>query len=149
MHKVVILRGIPGSGKSTKARELAATAIQANFSSEICSTDDFFIDAVDGLYKFDKTKLYTNHTRNFHRFLSCIHNKINLIIIDNTNINRSDYSHYQKAAELNGYDVEVMVINPNLSLEEVFQRQRHSVPFETIRRMHNSLLASLDGGAQI
>ena len=144
MHKVVILRGIPGSGKSTKARELAATAIQAGFSAEICSTDDFFIDAVDGLYKFDRTKLHTNHTRNFHRFIMSVHNQTNLIIVDNTNINRSDISHYQRVAELNGYDVEIIVVNPDISLEEVFKRQRHSVPFETIRRMQNSLLASLD-----
>jgi len=143
MKKVIIMRGIPGSGKSTKAREIAATAITANYSAVICSTDDYFIDKVDGLYKFDRTKLFINHQKNFHAFIGLIHQKVDVIIVDNTNINKSDFSHYEKVATLNGYDVEHIVVNPEISAEDAHARCIHQVPLETIARMRNSLLASL------
>ena len=46
--KLVILVGLPGSGKSTKAKELAGT------EGIILSTDEFFMK--DGEYQFDFTK---------------------------------------------------------------------------------------------
>ncbi len=54
MEKVLyIVRGIPGSGKSTFAKQL----VGADFL--VCEADKYFM--VDGEYKFDATKLKQAH----------------------------------------------------------------------------------------
>jgi uridine kinase len=50
---LIILRGLPGSGKSSLASLIAD-------DENICCADDFFTN--DGVYKFDKTKLSEAHS---------------------------------------------------------------------------------------
>ena len=51
-----IMRGVPGSGKSTVASKIKGE------NGIIHSTDDYFIDA-NGEYQFDKTLLAKNHEK--------------------------------------------------------------------------------------
>jgi adenylate kinase family enzyme len=53
------MRGVPGSGKSTKAKQLAGT------NGVVYSTDDFFI--VKGEYKYDPKLIGDNHEKNIKR----------------------------------------------------------------------------------
>ena len=82
---VYVMRGIPGSGKSTLARKLAPP-------ENIFSTDDFFM--VQGEYKFDPTKLGQYHGQNLDRFQNAIMNGVAPIVVDNTNIQKWEYSKY-------------------------------------------------------
>jgi len=50
---LIIMRGLPGSGKSTKAKLFAGE------KGLIYSTDDFFI--IDGKYIYDPTKIVEYH----------------------------------------------------------------------------------------
>lgn len=55
MLKLVLVRGLPGSGKSTFARSLASlSAVDAHYE-----TDQFFVR--NGKYEFDPTKLQEAH----------------------------------------------------------------------------------------
>lgn len=56
---IYIIRGLPGSGKKTLAKQLAP---MATFIA-----DDFFIGA-DGVYRFDPTKLPDAHAMCLERF---------------------------------------------------------------------------------
>lgn len=130
--KVVILRGIPGAGKSTKAKKLIE---QNNNCGTICSADDFFI--INGHYKFDVNKLGVNHGKCFTKFQQALQNKDSLVILDNTNIKRKDFAHYVTAAKNAGYEVEEIVVG---SFDDEFiklcdQRNVHGVPVRNIERM--------------
>ena len=57
--KMFIMRGISGSGKSTKAREIMAKENSCGNAAIICSADDFFM--ASGKYKFDASKLGQAH----------------------------------------------------------------------------------------
>jgi len=52
MAELVVLRGIPGSGKSTIARELYAGYLH-------CEADQYFMD--NGVYRFDPTRIKEAH----------------------------------------------------------------------------------------
>lgn len=75
---LILMRGVSGSGKSTRARELEGP------DTVILSTDDLFM--IEGKYVFDPTKLQENHQRNQERCREHMVLKTRTIIIDNTNI---------------------------------------------------------------
>jgi len=127
-----ILRGLPGSGKSTIARELAAKA-----DAVICSTDNYFYDA-DGNYTFAPDLLSVNHKKNKEEFERACKLGREVVICDNTNTRKWEYDYYVKVAEQYGYQVHILIVgNPKdpAHVEECIKRNIHGVPAETIRRM--------------
>lgn len=60
--ELVIVRGAPGSGKSTFAKNQFP-------NHKVFATDDFFM--VDGVYKYDKTKIGENHQKCFDAVARC------------------------------------------------------------------------------
>lgn len=86
--KCVLMRGYPGCGKSTKAKELAAEW----GNTVICSADDFWIGS-DGIYRFDVTKLKTAHDQCYNKFKKAVESGQN-VIVDNTNIKFEDCKKY-------------------------------------------------------
>jgi predicted kinase len=126
-----ILRGLPGSGKSFLAKQLAGKTGTA-FAS-----DDFFIDE-EGNYKWDADKLTAAHRWNFERVKKAISQGISPIILDNTNVTKLDLRQIKpliEYAENQGYKVRIeetktpWAFNP----EELSKRNTHGVPLESIR----------------
>lgn len=56
---LILLRGLPGSGKTTLASVILATPVRSELA-DVLSADDFFIDE-NGTYMFDATKLKAAH----------------------------------------------------------------------------------------
>jgi predicted kinase len=135
--KLIIMRGLPGSGKSTKARELAGS------SGVIHSTDNYLIDPSTGKYRFDPMKIAEYHEMNLKSAIRSMKDNISPVVIDNTNVQKWHYQKYIDAAIENGYDVEVVAIDPtNYSesdIHELAERQKrtHNVPKEVIVDMLN------------
>lgn len=97
---VHIMRGIPGSGKSTKAKTLAP-------AERICSADDFFIK--DGVYTFLQHKIGEAHAECLKKFIGLLHANRGRdieVVVDNTNIRCWAYESYVKIADLAGAKVE-------------------------------------------
>lgn len=135
MKKVIIMRGIPGSGKSTIAKwfeELGAIR---------CNTDKYFY--VNGEYKFDRDKLHEYHKKNMVDFIIHVDNGVDTVIVDNTNIKRRDYLPYVEVARDNGYEVHTITFAPQ-DIEKCIKRNKHNVPEEAIRRMASSLQTSIN-----
>ena len=112
--KMFIMRGVPGSGKSTYAKKLLnnfGINIDSNkiLKSHLLSTDDFFYDENE-IYRHDKSKLKKFHLLNESRAEIQMLLKCNPIIIDNTNIDISNFVTYYKLAK--NYNYEVEIINP-------------------------------------
>src|SRR4051812_18183151 len=77
-HSIVLLRGLPGSGKSTMARVLSA-----NGNFPVFSVDDFFTDE-QGNYKFDHLKNHLAYDKCRQNAEAAMLAKKELIFIDNT-----------------------------------------------------------------
>jgi predicted kinase len=139
-----IMRGIPGSGKSTVANNLGQGLYPGQFNSTdpadgewvpdyvIHSTDDLCM--VDGEYQFDIELAGERHAQNLQNFKDSLDSGIPCVICDNTNVKFSQYSPYVRAAEAAGYRV-VLVEMPHPAPVLAASRNSHGVPIETINQM--------------
>lgn len=126
MNIAYILRGLPGSGKSTEARRLAGV------NGRIHSTDDYF--TLGGHYQFDVAGLDMCHKLNRIAFYASLSDDVPVVVCDNTNVQRWEFAPYIEAAERAGYEV-VIITMPHPTVEECVMRNTHGVPEATIRRM--------------
>ncbi|KAM9192737.1 NEDD4-binding protein 2-like 1 isoform 1-T1 [Dugong dugon] len=127
-----LLRGLPGSGKTTLARQL-----QLDFPrAVIFSTDDFFSQE-DGTYEFNPDFLEEAHKWNQKRARKAMRNGVSPIIIDNTNLQAWEMKPYALMALENNY--EVLFREPatrwKFNVPELARRNIHGVPREKIHRM--------------
>lgn len=134
---LVIMRGVPGSGKSTKAKQLWFLADD----TKILSTDDVCTAMNGGVYKFEPRKLGMYHRINQDNARKCMQEGVQLVIIDNTNIKRRDFASYVENAHLYGYTVVEYKVGvtdftnfPTLA-DDYRARNTHGVPLNTILRM--------------
>lgn len=105
--RCVILRGVPGAGKSTLARELAACQ-GLDAAQCVFSTDDRFDELNGGV--FDPALLSRMHQLNLTRFIEAMQRGVPLVVCDNTNIEPWEYAPYVAAAQALGYSVEVRLV---------------------------------------
>ncbi len=126
--KLILMRGLPGSGKTLFALKLVGDGI-------IHSTDDFLIK--DGKYVFDKDNICRYHRRNLVDSINSMTRGISPIIIDNTNIIAEYCKEYVKYGKIFGYDIEVVEVDTPwaFDIEELIKRNTHDVPRETIEDM--------------
>ncbi|XP_014821564.1 PREDICTED: NEDD4-binding protein 2-like 1 isoform X2 [Calidris pugnax] len=97
--RLVLLRGLPGSGKTTLARQLK----RDHSSAVVLSTDDFFIE--NGVYVFEPDLLEDAHKWNQKRARKAMKNGKSPVIIDNTNIHAWEMKPYVMMARENRYEV--------------------------------------------
>jgi predicted kinase len=151
VKELVIMSGIPGSGKSSWHREAFPSAY-------VCSADNyhlypypeglpegpiereypvFTIDGKRFVYKYIPEEAKFAHQQCFANFLKGIQNGEKTIIIDNTNITVSQYENYMFIAQMNGYQVCVVqfISDSRDALRMCMKRQTHRVPEEVIHKM--------------
>jgi len=141
-QELIILRGLPGSGKSTEGRKLVSNGI-------IHSTDDVMTQLGNGNYstafkvldEFGRPKLLgTAHKINEYRAKESMAKGITPVIIDNTNLNRGSIKPYVKEALRLGYHDEnikfIDVGTGGKTLEELAERNEHNVSLEMITTMY-------------
>lgn len=125
---IVILRGLPGSGKSHLARY-----ISAKYDAVICSADDYF--TINNKYTYDRTKLNRAHDywrKKMYEMLS----QGRSVIIDNTN---ACISHYNDIYDTDMYDNILLyeIHCPDMDTAIKFaKRNRHNVPLSDIINMY-------------
>ncbi|NWU02218.1 N4BP2 protein, partial [Urocynchramus pylzowi] len=128
---LVLLRGVPGSGKSYLARNL----LEDNPGGIILSTDDYFYK--HGQYHYDPDCLGEAHDWNRKRAKEAFEMRISPIIIDNTNIQAWEMKPYVALAQQFKY--KVMFREPDtwwkFKPKELERRNIHGVSKEKIKRM--------------
>jgi len=140
-QKLIIIRGLPGSGKSTKAADIRhnhykdvwGVIDETNplFEMHHFEADTFFDYYEDEnpnpVYKFDGSKLHYAHQLcrcNVAKSLFHGHN----VIVSNTFVKHKDYDAYLKMAEEFNADVEIIVMKNDFG-------SIHNVPQEVMERM--------------
>jgi predicted kinase len=127
MEKILfIVRGLPGSGKSTFAKTLGGKHFE---------TDNFFM--VDGEYKFDVTKLKAAHewcqnSVNTAMILNITTDLNNTIVVSNTFTQEWEMKPYFDMAETYGYRVFSLIVeNRHGGVNQ------HGVPQDKLEIMKN------------
>lgn len=120
-----IMRGLPGSGKSTKAKELGQ-------GGRVLGSDDFFM--VDGEYMFDPEGLGYAHFWNQGRVEEALKQGISPVVVDNTNVQKWEMKPYVEMALKYGYDIKFAEPDTDwkFNKEELSKRNTHNVPLKVI-----------------
>lgn len=126
MKIAYVMRGVPGSGKSTFVKTLVRE------EGIVHSTDDYFY--IDGKYMFDRSRLQEYHDRNFAAFCESLKNGIPVVVCDNTNGKHCFFERYVKAAEEAGYEVRIITM-PHPDPVLAASCTSHNVPIEKIQQM--------------
>lgn len=130
MNKVmIILRGLPGSGKSTFAEWL----VDGNRygGTTICCADEWMVNS-GGIYQFDPKKLGFCHKKAQEQAEHCCGEGYHTVIIANTNTKRDEMKPYLDIAEKYGYTVFVLTVNNMHGSKSV-----HNVPDESLQKMRD------------
>lgn len=128
--KVVILRGLPGSGKSTWAN----AKIAAPGAVTICSADHHF-ETPQG-YKFVPQELAAAHQLCMMKFETALfvhageNAPFGLVIVDNTNVTNRDMRYYVDRARHFGFQTEIITFNGGF-------QSVHNVPESSMARMRS------------
>ena len=136
----IILRGLPGTGKTYIAKKYLshiAHAFDPVPDPVILSSDDYFI--TNGVYTFDKYEIQEAYKDTWKKFREEVEKNSPFIIIDNTNIRKFHYLHYLDYATRHNY-ITVVMITPHLDLNnrELSERNIHNVSQESIRLMRKN-----------
>lgn len=138
-QELIVMRGIPGAGKSTKAKSLVG-------QGKIHSTDDV-IEAGGDYNEFfakmiaakDFSPLSRAHSTNLRNAISSMKSGVSPVIIDNTNIKQNESKAYVVAALEMGYaDNNIKFIDigsAGVEAAELAKRNAHGVPLDKIEMM--------------
>lgn len=140
MDTLTLVRGLPGSGKSSLVEMMDNDDDGNLFTSFFAfSADDFFINVL-GEYHFDPSKLTQAHAQCQADVLNVL--KISVpevesrILIHNTFSCRWEMEPYIKMAEQFGVRLIVVdLFDGGLTDEQLFARNVHGVPLATIQQM--------------
>ncbi|XP_059620528.1 uncharacterized protein LOC132264341 [Phlebotomus argentipes] len=133
---MVLMRGLPGSGKTYLARKIVDQTAGGDYRRHIFSSDNFFYD-VNGVYKYDIDKLSEAHLFNQNCVFKKAYDGWSPIIVDNTSMKLWELHIYCKYAVQFGYVVRVL--EPTTpwawNVSRLSQMNVHSVPRDSIERM--------------
>ena len=123
--KVIVLVGIPGSGKSTWA--------QKNYPNKpVCSADHFFMKPH---YQFDPRLLPIAHNECLRKFVELVSgcNGIqDMVIVDNTNTTIAEIAPYAALALAYGHELKICVF---MCDPQVATRNIHGVSVSALTKM--------------
>jgi predicted kinase len=121
MNKLILVRGLPGSGKSTFAKSLGGIHVEA---------DQYFMQ--DGEYKFDASKLKQAHNWCKLRVEHSMEDGVDKIAVSNTFTQEWEMDAYFELAEKYGYQTSCLIVeNRHEGVNE------HGCPDDKIEQMKN------------
>ena len=125
--ELILLRGIPGSGKTTLAKILLQ--IRGTDEPEVLSADDFFEDE-NGEYHFDSLKIKEAHNHCQFRCSERMRQQKAKIIVANTFTQEWEMEIYFEMAKRYNYRVHTLIVENRHGSENI-----HGVPIEKITQM--------------
>lgn len=121
MKELILLRGLPGSGKSTFAEVIGGFR---------CEADMYFME--DGGYKFDITRIEKAHRWCKEQCESFMVREKPKVIVSNTFTQEWEMEAYYELAKTYGYKVTSLIVENRHGGENI-----HNVPAPTLGNMRN------------
>lgn len=122
---LIILRGVPGSGKTTLAKQLLKEYSRGKTTSHWEA--DMYFTGEDGVYRWDKNLLPLAHEWCQNKVRESLKN-CDVVIVSNTNIRREDVETYVKIARDAQAEAKVFRVEGRF-------KNVHNVPEETVKKM--------------
>lgn len=127
----IIIRGVSGAGKTTFCDLISEP-------KKVICADDFFTDT-NGNYNWNGSLIGRAHENCHHLFDWALKDdKIENIIIANTNTKPSDWKYYEDKAREAGLRVTFIVLENRCGSKNV-----HNVPEETLQRQEKTIRENL------
>ena len=125
LKTLVIIRGVPGAGKTTMARKMSMYVFEA---------DDYFMK--DGVYTFVPELISIAHKQCEMRVRRAMETEVSPIVVANTFSRKWEMRAYHEMAEKYGYRVkEYTVGDASLTAADYAARNVHGVPADRIQAM--------------
>ena len=127
--QMIIMRGLPGSGKSTIAYQIVA------HGGEVCSSDHYMYEGDEYVYRPEKLAETHRHCQN--AALEACRQGISPVVIDNCNATKRDMNPYLEIARRFGYEVSYRQPETAWARDpaECAKRNSHNVPEKAIQKV--------------
>lgn len=132
---LLLLRGIPGSGKSTLG-EIILNCPQSSTNS-VLSADDLFVDS-SGNYNFDSTRIKEAHNLCQQKCAEKMKIGLYKIVVANTFTQEWEMKPYYEMAERYNYRVHSIIVENRHGSVNI-----HDVPDEKLHQMKDRFEVSL------
>lgn len=133
-RSLFLIRGLPGSGKTTLAKVLSDGIIFGGGKCSIFEADDYFMDA--GVYNFDPKMLHNAHQLCQSNARNAAEHTSASVIISNTFSCRWEMEPYIQIASEFGMRLTVIdLFDSGLTNQELCNRNVHNVPAVSLTRM--------------
>ena len=129
---LIIVRGLPGSGKSTYAKKLYNNLTAQGHVVKHFESDSFWMNAY-GEYSFNPMLLETAHRTCFLNTFFALKDKVSFVIVSNTFVKENDILEYTNEAKKYGAHVIVYRMENNFG-------SIHGVPEETMDKMRRGFV---------
>lgn len=140
--KLIIMVGIPGSGKSTKAKTLVGEGKIHSTDDVIESKGDYRLFFETMIASNDFTNLSRAHSTNLNNAIKSMVDGVSPVIVDNTNIKANESKAYVvKALQLGYADENILIVDigtAGLDAKILAERNTHGVPLDKIESMIKS-----------
>lgn len=155
-----LMRGLPGTGKSSVAKSLVGGGGQHVISKVpdpeggtperyrfilcnhgvVCTTDAYFYEDWEGDsdYNFNPANIGRNHQLNQNAVSYAMSQGIPGIVVDNTNTQNWEMEQYVKLAAHYGYKIVVVQV-PHVSVDLCEERNTHNVPRNVLENMERKI----------
>ena len=130
MKKLIILRGIPSSGKTTHARELMQYYINENATVTHFEADMFFTKS-DGTYDWKPSLVGVAHKWCQDKVRNAL-NTSDVVIVANTSLTKAEVDTYVEIGKAAGAEIVIQRLTGNY-------QNVHKVPDETLQKMREKL----------
>jgi predicted kinase len=139
-NSLILLRGLPGNGKTTLAKILSETPGVVPYP--VYAADDYFYEngPNEGEYDFDRDKLGAAHLQCQGRTERAMASGVEKIFVANTFTTDKEIKPYKELAERYGYMLMSIIVENRHGNKSI-----HGVPEETMEAMEKRFTVKLRG----
>lgn len=135
-QKLIIIRGLPGSSKTTTAQTMIKQLTNEGFRCSHFEADMFFTEG--GNYHYVRDLIPNAHEWCYQNIVkSLLIDRYDYVFVSNTFTRHSEYQRYINLCQQHNIEYEVLLPTTPWAwdVDECFKKNRHNVPYETIQKM--------------